>query len=124
VSRALKIQKACSVLSIFGLTLLLLLSPCKVRNYIQGELGIPITQVLNKSQSVKQGFDCEEFNASKAHQHQSKQTSYPLGVTFPKAYYLSPIVQVQKHSLPNTSKSSLRPDVPLYILYQTFLVYS
>src|SRR5690606_6095101 len=50
-----------SVLSVMVLALLILLSPCKVRNYIQSELDIAQTQALNKSQSAFSPSTCIGF---------------------------------------------------------------
>ncbi len=42
---------------------LLVLSPCKVRNFIQAQLGVPQTEVLNKSQTTREQANCRVYEA-------------------------------------------------------------
>ena len=42
-------NKIISWLSVVSLAFLLLVSPCKVRNFFQAELGLPQTEVSNKN---------------------------------------------------------------------------
>jgi len=113
------------ILSIFGLALLLLLSPCKVRNVIQTELGIPQTKVTNKSQSTVSQSNCQTFEYSKMVESISKPTFQQSNFLIPKAFRLSFTPYLLKHSFNiNTSKSQPVSDVPFYILYQNLKVYS
>ena len=45
-------NKIISWLSVVSLAFLLLVSPCKVRNFFQAELGLPQTEVSNKNKSA------------------------------------------------------------------------
>lgn len=45
-----------------GLILLLLISPCNVRNFIQEELGLPQTEVANKSKTYLSNSNCDSFS--------------------------------------------------------------
>lgn len=118
----LQVKNISTILSIFGLALLLLLSPCKVRNFFQTELGIPQTTVLNKSQSVISQSNCKTFEVFKTvskptFQHPDSPISEASRFDFP--------IYLLKYSFNlNTSRSQQVSDVPLYILYQNLKVYS
>jgi len=121
----LEIKKLRRIPAIFWLVSLLLLSPCKVRNFIQDQFEIPLTNVLNKSQSVKQAADCLSFEVSKALQTKLKQNVLQSNFTLPNVCGIERVVLPQEPALtPYTSRPPLALDVPLYILYQNILVYS
>lgn len=119
-----KKNKMNSTLSIFGLVLLLLLSPCKVRNFIQAELGIPQTRVLNKSQSTISESNCQTFEFS-----ETIQTTKPnfqqsdFLISEASHFYFDSYLFKNSFNL-NTSRTQQVSDVPLYILYQNLKVYS
>lgn len=52
------------LLSTFGLAIVLLLSPCKVRNAVEAALGIPQTEVLNKIKTAVSGTACQTAETS------------------------------------------------------------
>lgn len=117
--------KVHSILSIFGFVLLLLLSPCKVRNFIQAELGVPQTKVLNKSQSAISQSNCQTFEISETVQTISKPTFKQSGFLISEAYHFDFTIYLLRHSFSlSTSRSQQVTDVPLYILYQNLKVYS
>jgi hypothetical protein len=112
-----------TVLPLLGLVILLLLSPCKVRNFIQVELGLTQTEVSNKSQATVSYLDCNDFEITNTSFQKSTSsvdfTAIILDVN--TAFVVSDI-----------SKSYLQPDqkgnysvskIPLYILYQNFKDY-
>lgn len=112
-------------MSVFGLVLLLLLSPCKVRNFIQAELEIPLTTVLNKSQSTISQSNCQTLEFSEAIPSISKISFQQSDFQKIEASSFDFTSYVLKHAfLFNTSKSQHAKDVPLYILYQNLKVYS
>lgn len=112
-------------MSIFGLAVLLLLSPCKVQNFIQAELGIPQAKVLNKSQSAISQSNCLTYETSEAIQTIFEQNVQQPDYSISEAYSFELIVKLPKHSLTQkSSRSQLVSDVPLYILYQNLQVYS
>ncbi|WP_339885144.1 hypothetical protein [Polaribacter vadi] len=120
-----KIKKVNSILSIFGLVLLLLLSPCKVRNFIQAELGLSKTEVLNKSQLPITQSNCQTFEVSQTVQTISEITFQPSNFLIPEASRFHITKYLLKHSFNlNTSKSQRATDVPFYILYQNLKIYS
>lgn len=120
-----KINKMNSILSIFGLVLLLLLSPCKVRNFIQAELEVPQTKVLNKSQSTISQSNCHVFEFSETIQSISKPTFQQSDLLISGTYRFDFAIYLHKHSFNlNASRDLLTFDVPLYILYQNLKVYS
>ncbi|CAM3866927.1 MULTISPECIES: hypothetical protein [Flavobacterium] len=114
-----------STLSIFGLVLLLLLSPCKVRNFIQAELGIPQTNVLNKSQSTISQSNCQTFEFSETIQTITKPTFQQSDFLISEASHFDFTSYLLRNSFNlNTSRNLLVFDVPFYILYQNLKVYS
>ncbi|MDN3494061.1 hypothetical protein [Winogradskyella bathintestinalis] len=110
------------MLFIFGLAFLLIISPCKIRNFIQAEFGVPTTQVLNKSQSVLSQSNCQTFNESI--QTISKQTIEQPDYLTSEAYNFEFLINSSNNSFSQgTLKKRQVADVPLYILYQNIQVY-
>ncbi|NLZ94236.1 MAG: hypothetical protein GX921_00220 [Bacteroidales bacterium] len=125
MKKELKIKEISLILSIFGLVLLLLFSPCKVRNFIQVELGIPQTDVLNKSQSIVYQSDCITFEVSKTVQSYTKPSLHHPDFFFTEIVSLEPSSnQTILLSIPFASENKLTSDVPLYILYQNLKIYA
>jgi len=125
VKESCKINKMNSTLSIFGLVLLILLSPCKVRNFIQAELGIPQTKVLNKSQSTISESNCQTFEFSETIQTITKPTFQQSDFLISEASHFDFASYLFKNSFNlNTPRTQQVSDVPLYILYQNLKVYS
>ncbi|APY10080.1 hypothetical protein BWZ22_01995 [Seonamhaeicola sp. S2-3] len=121
----LNIKKYHSILSLFGLVLLLLLSPCKVRNFIQAELGYPQTKVLNKSQTTVSTTNCLVFDATEI--NNSSSTSFTKALDFfinEELFTFYFPIQSKANNTLLISKSKLIPSVPLYILYQNIQIYS
>lgn len=120
-----EIKKTNSILSTFGLVLLLLLSPCKVRNFIQAELGVPQTKVLNKSQSTISQSKCQTFEVSETVQNISKSTFQQSVLLISGASRFDFTIHLIKHPFSLKASRSLQAtDVPLYILYQNLKIYS
>jgi hypothetical protein len=111
-------------LCILGLTLLLLLAPCKTRNLIQSTLGVQQTETVNKSKTTVNPASC--------------------GLFFEQEIILSntgPSKPFHGQALPNVDFSVFKtrpsngltfgfenrnhhsPTIPYYILYQNFKVY-
>ena len=125
VKEGCKIYKVNSILSIFGLVLLLLLSPCKIRNFIQAELGIPQTKVLNKSQSALSQFNCQNFELSQTVQTVSKKTLQQPVFQPSRTSGFEFTINLIRHSFNlNILRKELVSNIPLYILYQNIQVYS
>ena len=117
------IKTSNTLLPLLGLVLLLLLSPCKVRNFIQVGLGITQTEVSNKSQSTISYSDCNDFEIT--NNSIVKSTSSANVIAIIRDFNTAFVV-------PDISKSYLQPDqagndsvskIPLYILYQNFKDY-
>ncbi len=117
-------QNIHSVLLLLGLAFLLLLSPCKVKNYFQTQFGVAATTVLNKSQSPKTPSSCQPLAFSKA-EHQLAHPVFPYSlflcsngsqVIFSNEFApaLAPL---------NSPRKAYFPLVPLYILFQNLKVY-
>lgn len=121
----LKLKKCHSILSVLGLVLLLLLSPCKVRNFIQAELGLPQTNVLNKNQTTISSMSCVAFDVAETN-HSSSTSDKKELENFANDEFFA-FYSTTQSKIKNTlriSKSKLIPSLPLYILYQNFQVYS
>lgn len=109
-----------------ALGLLILLSPCKVRNYIQWELGVSQTQTLNKSQSVFSSLSCAGFEIST-----SEKSIYNKDLKVSKTLHKKVLTfELPDPNYYKESKVTLPLDIqqiseiPLYILYKNLRVYS
>lgn len=125
VKKQATITKISPFLYVSGLILLLLLSPCKVRNFIQAELDLPQTEVSNKSQTTLSQASCESFETSTT-EHSSTQSSIQLlDVHRVVTAQVNVALVTEKQGADLTPASSPRsPDTPYYILYQNLLLYS
>lgn len=113
------------MLSLFGLVLLILLSPCKVRNYIQSELGIPHTNVTNKSQSTISQSTCQGFDISDTVQKVSKPAFQQFGFLNSEVFRLEMLfVPLFQPCFSSSSRKISTSVVPLYILYHNLKIYS
>ena len=125
MKEGLDIKKASLVLSILGVALLLLFSPCKVRNFIEVELGLPQSEFLNKSQSIVSQSDCQSFDLSEIIHSSSKPTIHKPD--FLISDDSNSEFRVNLHSClfkPYTSVIQQVADIPLYILYQNLKIYA
>lgn len=120
------IKHLSSLLSITGLVLLLVLSPCKVRNSIQDVFEIPKTEVSNKSISALKNGTCDVASSvttvlSKS--NISLQLSQALLVK-PSAFKTNTIALSER---PITqyynARAEITPLVPYYILFQNNKAY-
>ena len=120
-----KINKINLALSIFGLVLLLLLSPCKVRNFIQAELAIPQTKLLNKSQSTISQSNCQTFELSETIQTITKSNFQQSDFLISETSHFDFTSYLLRNSFNlNTLRNQQASDVPFYILYQNLKIYS
>lgn len=114
-----------SLFPILGLAVLLLLSPCKIRNFIQEQLGVPQTEVLNKSQSTISQSNCVTFQTSKTIQTLSKPTFKQASLQISEYHTFECTTNLVKHSfISDTLRKQRVSNVPLYILYQNLKVNS
>lgn len=107
--------------SVSGLIVLLLLSPCKVRNHIQSELGLLQTEVSNKSISTLRN-SCNTFGASIKATVVSKASArhFPAFLSS-RLYSASAIIDLFNTSISSyKGRNSLTSFVPYYILYRNF----
>lgn len=121
-----QIKQHISILPIIGLIILLVASPCKVRNSIQGVFEIQKTEVSNKSISHLQQSSCETFSETN-----STLTAYNVSIdafqiTLNKSlqYYIGsiplsdrPITQYY------SARDEIPPLVPYYILFKNNKAY-
>lgn len=113
------------ILSVFGLACLLLLSPCKIRNVIQAQVGLPQTTVLNKSQTTISTTGCVAFDVAEIKHASSTPVTKTVDNFFNEKLFAfhSPIQSKATNAI-RISTSKPIPSTPLYILYQNILVYS
>ena len=114
-----------SMLSIFGIVILLLISPCKVRNFVQAEIDVPQTEVSNKSKSSVSGSKCQTLEISKKAQTISKP-AFEQPEHFSSAFTnLDFSIDLLNDSFKlNKSKHQLNAEIPLYILYQNLKLHT
>ena len=114
-----------SIFPVLGLTLLLLLAPCRVRNFIQEELGLTQTEVSNKNIATVNHSACSTVNTTETvfSNIKSLTQSSPL-LTKNKVDFAFNAIDFKTNlaSSYNTRNSSVSV-VPLYILYQNLKVY-
>lgn len=121
----LGIKKNKTILSLFGLVLLLLLSPCKVRNFVQAELDVPQTEALNKSQTTISATNCVAFDVSEIDHSSSRSLKKALDNFVDGQLFTFQLpIQFKTNNTLQVRKSRLFPSIPLYILYQNIQVYS
>jgi len=121
----LKTRNIRTLLSVFGLATLLLLSPCKVRNFIQAEVGVPQTTVLNKSQTSISTTSCVSFDVAESKHSSSTPVTKTVDIFFnEKTYAFHFPIQPKVTNAIRISTSKPIPSTPLYILYQNIQVYS
>ena len=119
-----KIKALSGLLPVFGLALLLLLSPCKVRNFIQAELDIAKTKVVSKNKTTLNNNNCSDLDIvadlfSKEKPAPKLIPLYPTAVEWPLVVHNTTNNYIQPTE--NRNRSVAR--VPLYILYQNFKDY-
>lgn len=113
------------IMTVSGLVLLLLLSPCKVRNYVEYQIGVPQTEVSNKSQSTITNSGCKILEVYDAVHTSTKATFPPSDLSNANTSQLVLSFDLHHPSIyPHSSGNHPVSLVPLYILYQNFKVYS
>ena len=113
------------MLSIFGIVLLLLISPCKVRNFVQAEIDVPQTEVSNKSKSSVSVSKCQSLEISKKAQTISKPAfEQPDHILSSFVDFDYAIDQLNESFNLNASAEQLNAEIPLYILYQNLKLHT
>ncbi|TNE80619.1 MAG: hypothetical protein EP332_07030 [Bacteroidetes bacterium] len=111
--------------SVFGLAILLLLSPCKVRNFIEAELGIAQSKVINKSQTVLSESNCAIFELSETALASSQPESpQPLFVFGASLHFASTCLAKPLPPVPANTRIQSGHKVPIYIRFQSLKVYA
>ncbi|WP_289042991.1 hypothetical protein [uncultured Olleya sp.] len=123
VKENLNIKTKRALLPLLGLVLLLILSPCKVRNFIQVKLDITQTEVSNKSQSTVNYSDCNDFEIinSSIEKKTSSLNTIAILLDFDTKLVVSDISK--SYIQPNQKRNDSVSKIPLYILYQNFKDY-
>jgi len=114
------------MLPILGLALLLLISPCKVRNFIQSGLDLTQTQVLNKSQSTVSQSSCQSFEILASDKAPSQKDINSIK-TLPSESFFNDLPDLhfcKDSKITRSSDYELVSDIPLYILYKNLKVHA
>ena len=114
-----------ALFSVIGLALLLLFSPCKIRNYVEAELNLPQTEVANKSKTTISNANCNTSELSERTQvanHQLQQSSAVLVAKSVLSVAIDNRAE-EKQTTTYLKGSTSFLIVPLYILYRNFKVY-
>ena len=100
---------------------LLLLSPCKLRNLIQDQIGVETTEATNKSKATLSPASCVAFEEVTATTLKNDSAFQKLAVlpTSVTAVFYSTEINTEVGPL-LTSQILRNVPVPLYILYQNF----
>ncbi len=100
---------------------LLVLSPCKLRNFIQDQIGVETTEATNKSKATLSPASCVAFEAVTATTVKNEATFQTLAVlpNSVSAGFYSTEIKTKVGPL-LTSQILRNEPVPLYILYQNF----
>ncbi|WP_439182631.1 hypothetical protein [Carboxylicivirga taeanensis] len=124
VKKPFEIKALWSYLSVPALVLLLLISPCKVRHSIQSELGVPPSEVLNKSQSAVHQLSClslEFLESALANSPTTSQQPDGFISNFYQFDFNNP--RQAPSSSPALAQNKVARDVPFYILYRNLRAY-
>lgn len=111
-----------TILIPLGLIFLLLLSPCKVRNFFEIEFNFSQTKVSNKSKSTIISSNCSNFKTttkSTLTKEERKIQILPVFITKFKFIFIQAGVFVNSLK-PYDSINYSISTIPLYILYQNF----
>ena len=120
----MNIKSISKMLPILGLMLLVLFSPCKVRNFIQVELGFPQTDVYNKSLATINTSNCSSLVIDTNTFVSEKSTSQLLPAILVNVDFIFNISYFSTHIIPSISVDNHATSaIPLYILYQNFKNY-
>ena len=119
------IKNISATLSITGLVLLLLLSPCNVRKHLQSELGMPQTEASNKSKASVSTTNCNSQEISDAAVTISKTFVHSLASFSDLNNDVAIFTMEEFHPSIDqyASREATASFVPFYILYQNFQGY-
>lgn len=111
--------------SVIGLAILLLFSPCKVRNFVQDYFGLPLTEVINKSKTTISNANCNVSELSESKSLISNTTNNSTSVLFLRrlAFFNKVDLKQEKTNHYYLKEPPAFLVVPLYILYKNLKVY-
>ncbi|HIC33123.1 MAG TPA: hypothetical protein EYO76_14520 [Flavobacteriaceae bacterium] len=117
-------NKLIAWLSVVSLAFLLLVSPCKVRNFFQAELGLPQTEVSNKNKSTFSNYSCDHLEVNVIKTSTSKSNPQHIAILPEALDYTFALVENSNSNtqLQGAQITSTTP-IPLYILYKNFKDY-
>ncbi|WP_338731712.1 hypothetical protein [Mangrovimonas cancribranchiae] len=121
----ISIKTIASLLSLVGLAVLLILSPCKVRNFIQQELGTQQTEVSNKNKTTISLSNCLDTEITN-HDSTLGNTSFSQQLAAIKTDVSTSFIATNfsyNHTPSYAARKHASATIPLYILYQNFKNY-
>lgn len=120
-------KKVCQSICYSLLAFLLLLSPCKLRHYVQAQVGASTTQTLNKSKSSVVKHNCYNSLEDSIYKNDStKAFQLDIKNSFNSdAVVIKPYVfQLNNNGTDDASSKPLGLKSPIYILYSNLLIYA
>ncbi|WP_366184404.1 hypothetical protein [Flavobacterium ovatum] len=125
MKQKLNIKSITNLASLIGLALLLLVSPCKVRNFIQAELGVPQTKVVNKNQTTFSNSNCHTVAIAEKTFDTTKPSTPFLPTLTAKIthFYFSGVDYINRSTPPYKTRNHSTSVAPYYILFQNLKIY-
>jgi len=120
------IKQVSSSLSIIGLVVLLVFSPCKVRNSFQNIFELPVTEVSNKSISSLKNNGCDVSTDTKIVISKSyNKLQISQTVLSKKSIFNTSVITSSKKQISQnySARGEIPPLAPYYILYQNNKAY-
>ncbi|WP_179339075.1 hypothetical protein [Winogradskyella ludwigii] len=120
------IKKQTSLLSFMGLVLLLVFSPCKVRNSIQDVFEIPKTEVSNKSLSALNSGTCDiSTNATTVISNSKSSLQTLQAALVKKSQFTTQFIALSERPISQyyNARAQIPPLAPYYILFQNNKAY-
>lgn len=118
------IKSIYTLLSVIGLVVLLFVSPCKVRNFIQAKLDISQTEVNNKSKTSFSNSNCYELNdVINTTVKEQKTPQYSPAIIAENNLFRKKVASDSSSQQKQRTSNHSTSTIPLYILYQNFKDY-
>ncbi|TVP47623.1 MAG: hypothetical protein EA341_12495 [Mongoliibacter sp.] len=118
------IKAKITTLPLIGLVLLLLLTSCKIRNFVEAEFGLTKTTVINKNKATLPSSSCQVTDASEAFSSNERHQFIHFD------FFAKDNFSTKSFNRSGLGGNSILPErrqslfsVPLYILFQNFKIH-
>ncbi|WP_418638976.1 hypothetical protein [Winogradskyella sp.] len=121
-----QIKQLTALLSVTGLVVLLVFSPCKVRNSIQEAFDVTKTEVSNKNRSALKNGTCNVYsdvNSVISKANYSLQLSQDLGINTSQFNTTTIALSDRPIAKYYNARAEIPPLAPYYILFQNNKAY-